>query len=263
MLISIITINYNNLQGLKNTMNSVFEQSYKDIEYIIIDGGSTDGSKDFIESKKESLYYWVSEKDGGIYDAMNKGIDQATGNYLLFLNSGDWLVDKLVVEKFVNLKPIEDIVYGDPLVRNGSKWKRKSMPKEMNAVIALTNTLNHQAIFYSSNLTSDNFRYNTSYKVISDWIFTNDAIILKNGTTRYIDLLVSCFENPGISSDFSLRNKERKRYLKENFDPMFLNLLKEYKLIRNQHNSLKNSFLVRIMVKMLQKKGQFIQYFKK
>ena len=159
MLISIITINFNNLDGLQRTMTSVFEQSHSAIEFIVIDGGSNDGSKAHIESCQDQINYWVSEKDQGIYHAMNKGIDKTTGDYLLFLNSGDWLVDKFVIETFVNFKPVEDIVYGDPLVRKKNKWVRKFMPKEMSPVIALTHTLNHQAIFYNNNLVDKDFKY--------------------------------------------------------------------------------------------------------
>jgi glycosyltransferase involved in cell wall biosynthesis len=263
MLISIITINYNNEVGLKKTMTSVFEQSHSAIEYIVIDGGSNDGSTAFITEHSKDLAYSISESDEGIYHAMNKGIDKATGDYLLFLNSGDWLVDNFVIEKFINFKPIEDILYGDPLVRDDIKWKRKFMPKEMNAVVALTHTLNHQAIFYSSNLIGENFKYNTSYRCISDWILTNDAIIFKKCSSRYLDLVVCCFEDPGISSDFNLRHTERKRYLKENFDPLFLGLLKEYKVLNKQHKSLKNSPLIKVALWMRQKKAQLIDYFKK
>ncbi len=85
--LSIITINLNNLAGLQKTMQSVFEQTFTDYEYIVIDGGSTDGSKEYIEQHSDKLAYWVSEKDKGIYNAMNKGIIKAGGDYLLFLNS--------------------------------------------------------------------------------------------------------------------------------------------------------------------------------
>ncbi|WP_417858947.1 glycosyltransferase family 2 protein [Xanthomarina gelatinilytica] len=263
MLISIITINYNHLAGLKKTMQSVLEQTYSKIEYIIIDGGSTDGSKEYIESKDKNLAYWVSEADQGIYHAMNKGIDQATGEYLLFLNSGDWLVDKLVVERFVNFKPTEDIVYGDPLVREGNTWKRKFMPKEMSVGVALTHTLSHQAEFYKRSLFNDNFRYNTSYKVVSDWILTNNAIIFKNASTRYIDLVVCYFENPGISSDFNFRHAERNSYLKDHFDPVFLKLLKEYKRLNKTHTLLINNKLIKAVLWLLKKKTSLFQLFKK
>ena len=84
--ISIITINYNDLKGLQKTFNSVVNQSNKDFEYLVIDGGSSDGGKEFLEQNSDQLAYWISEKDSGIYNAMNKGIRAATGDYLLFLN---------------------------------------------------------------------------------------------------------------------------------------------------------------------------------
>ncbi len=263
MKITIITINYNHLEGLKTTMKSVFDQTYGSIEYIVIDGGSNDGSTTHIAEHSNSLAYSISEPDEGIYHAMNKGIDKATGDYLLFLNSGDWLVDQFVIEKFTNFKPTEGIIYGDPLVKDGNKWIRKFMPKDMDVGVALTHTLNHQAIFYNNSLFKENFKYNTSYKVVSDWILTNDAIIFKNCSTRYLDLVICCFEDPGISSDFNLRHTERKRYFKENFDPIFLRLLKDYQFLNNQHLALKNRPLIKMALWMLQKKRQLVQYFKK
>ncbi|TXE17127.1 glycosyltransferase [Psychroserpens burtonensis] len=165
MQLSIITINYNHLEGLKTTMTSVFEQTYGSIEYIVIDGGSNDGSAAFIAEHTNKLVYSISEPDEGIYHAMNKGIDQATGDYLLFLNSGDWLVDQFVIEKVIGFKPIEDIVYGDPLVRKGDKWVRKFMPKAMSIGVALTHTLAHQAEFYHKDL----FNVCYSSDSVSNW----------------------------------------------------------------------------------------------
>jgi glycosyltransferase involved in cell wall biosynthesis len=113
MKLSIITINYNNLEGLKRTYESVVSQTCQDFEWIIIDGGSTDGSKDFIEEHQAQFAYWCSEPDKGIYNAMNKGIVKATGEYLQFLNSGDNLVDDKVIEEFLALGWEEDVVSGD------------------------------------------------------------------------------------------------------------------------------------------------------
>ena len=263
MLITIITINYNNIEGLKKTMQSVFSQTYKNIEYVVIDGGSTDESKAYIESNKQHLAHWVSEPDNGVYEAMNKGIDQATGNYLLFLNSGDWLFDNVVIETFIKLKPIEDIVYGDPLMRVNNKWQRLYMPKTMNKIIAITNTLAHQAEFYKRSLFQDGLRYDTSYQVVSDWILTNHAIVFNNCTTRYIDLVVCYFDDPGISSDLKLRIKERKRYLEENFDPLFLKLLRTYRILQKEHDAIKNNILVKGALWMHHKGEKSIHFFKK
>ena len=94
LLISIITINYNNKSGLSRTIESVINQTYSNIQYIIIDGASTDGSKKIIKKYEHHISYWISEPDSGIYNAMNKGVDKAVGDYLLFLNSGDYLHGK-------------------------------------------------------------------------------------------------------------------------------------------------------------------------
>lgn len=242
-------------------MQSVLEQTYSKIEYIIIDGGSTDGSIAHIENYKESLAYWVSEPDQGIYHAMNKGIDQATGDYLLFMNSGDWLASKDVIETFVGFKPVEDIVYGDPLVRDGNTWKRKFMPKQMSVGKALSNTLGHQAEFYKGSLFYDGFRYDTSYQVVADWILTNQAIIFKNASTRYIDLVVCYFEDPGISADFNRRQTERNRYLKAHFSPEFLDLLKDYKQLNSELKDLKKSSIIQGGLWLLKLKRQLLNIF--
>ncbi len=99
MLLSIITINYNDKFGLERTIKSVQEQTFTNFEHIIIDGGSTDGSKEVIEANKNSFSYWVSEPDKGIYNAMNKGIKEAKGEYLFFLNSGDHLNGQNALDK--------------------------------------------------------------------------------------------------------------------------------------------------------------------
>ena len=110
-LISIITVNLNNLEGLKRTMTSVFEQTWQEYEYIIIDGGSTDGSKEYIESFSDKISVWVSEPDAGIYNGMNKGIKVANGEYLLFLNSGDHLFDNRVLDTNRKFLTLYDLVY--------------------------------------------------------------------------------------------------------------------------------------------------------
>ena len=109
--ISIITVNYNNLEGLQRTFNSVFNQTWKEFEYVVIDGGSTDGSKELIEKYNDKIDYWVSESDNGIYNAMNKGIKKAKGEYLLFLNSGDNLFNHTVLEENHSVIKEMDLIY--------------------------------------------------------------------------------------------------------------------------------------------------------
>lgn len=118
MLLSVVTINYNNIEGLKKTIPSVLAQNYSELEYIIIDGGSLDGSKEYIESiESNCIAYWVSEPDNGLYDAMNKGIDHASGEYILFLNSGDMFFKPASLSYLADcaISKNADIVYGSAL----------------------------------------------------------------------------------------------------------------------------------------------------
>ena len=113
MKISIITINYNHAEGLRCTIKSTIAQTFTGYEFIIIDGGSSDGSVDVIKEYANKIDYWVSEPDGGIYPAMNKGVQQAHGKYCIFMNSGDEFYAKDVLEKIVGMELKEDIVCGD------------------------------------------------------------------------------------------------------------------------------------------------------
>lgn len=114
MRLSIITINYNNIVGLESTVNSVLNQTSKDFEYIVIDGNSSDGSADYLNKEEGNFSYWVSEPDTGIYNAMNKGLKRANGEYLLFLNSGDTLVHEDVLKQVIqSFNSNFDIYYGN------------------------------------------------------------------------------------------------------------------------------------------------------
>ena len=110
--LTIITINRNNLEGLRKTIASVVSQTWRHFEYIVIDGASCDGSAEYIASMSDAIDYWISEKDSGVYEAMNKGVVKAQGEYLLFLNSGDFLVDKEVLSKVFDLAKGADILCG-------------------------------------------------------------------------------------------------------------------------------------------------------
>ena len=110
--LTIITINRNNLEGLRKTIASVVSQTWRHFEYIVIDGASCDGSAEYIASMSDAIDYWISEKDSGVYEAMNKGVVKAQGEYLLFLNSGDFLVDKEVLSKVFDQAKGSDILCG-------------------------------------------------------------------------------------------------------------------------------------------------------
>ena len=112
MKYSIITVNYNNKDGLRKTIESVIHQTFRDFEFIVIDGGSTDGSAEVLKEYDAQIDYWVSEPDNGVYYAMNKGTRQAHGDYLNFMNSGDCLYDEKVLEHLSAKGLSADIIVG-------------------------------------------------------------------------------------------------------------------------------------------------------
>lgn len=199
-LISIITINLNNLSGLIKTVESVTLQDYPHVEYLIIDGGSSDGSVEFISSNNSKFDYWLSEKDEGIYDAMNKGIFHAKGEYLIFLNSGDTFASRTSLSKLIYDNIEYDIVYGNLALDKISTRELIKYPALLSLKYFRYATLPHQATLIRKKLFSNFGSYNTSYKIVSDWIFFCDVIIKHKVTYKYVDELISIFDINGISS---------------------------------------------------------------
>ena len=227
MKYSIITVNYNNRDGLRKTIESVIHQSCKDFEYIIIDGGSTDGSVDVIKEYDGQIDYWVSEPDKGIYNAMNKGIKKATGEYLNFMNSGDCFYDHDVLK---NTMPYltADIVHGRLFYYN-RRERSVYLKGEPNMQHFLDNTLNHQSSFIARKL-FDNSLYDENYKIVSDWKFFMEKLILQNCSFISIPVRVGLFEEGGISESASLLDaKERKEVLEQLFPPRMVETFIRFK----------------------------------
>lgn len=175
--LSIITINYNNSDGLKQTIESVLEQTCQEFEYIVIDGGSVDSSIQHILAYQNRLKYWCSEKDSGVYNAMNKGIRQAMGEYLLFLNSGDFLCDDNVLEKVIPTLSGIDIVYGDILLKSASGETRALIyPDKLSVKYMFKDTIGHPASFIKRSLFVNSL-YSEHFKIVSDWEFFLKKII--------------------------------------------------------------------------------------
>jgi glycosyltransferase involved in cell wall biosynthesis len=210
--LSIITINLNNDKGLRKTIESILIQTYSEYEYIIIDGGSTDGSVEVIKENEHKISFWVSEPDTGIYNAMNKGILKATGEYFLFLNSGDWLVDNNVLTDFSDLNSKEDIVCGNLLLwYNGESILRESLQKEdLSFEFFYRDTLPHPASFIKSELFKIFGLYNEKNVIVSDWEFFFKCLILNNCTYNHFDRIISYFDLTGISSKEETRIIQKK-----------------------------------------------------
>ena len=222
MKLSIITINYNNRDGLAKTLKSVAGQSVRDFEYIVVDGGSTDGSADFLTDPGYHIGRYVSEKDSGIYNAMNKGVRMASGEYLLFLNSGDTLYDCTVVDNILpELESGEDIITGRMLFSDEGRYLQADNP--LTFQYFYKTSLPHNATFIRRRLLVET-PYDESLTIVSDWKFFVEAIILQGCSYRIVENIISEFDTNGISTtNPTLLQQERQRVLKELFPERLLN----------------------------------------
>ncbi len=252
MDLTIITINFNNATGLRKTTESVVNQTSRDFEYIVIDGGSTDNSIEIINAfavietpslnEKGKAFYpcswhssserieggFLSEPDKGIYHAMNKGIQLAHGKYLHFLNSGDWLVDNNVVRNMLNeitsltSKDIQpelgpDILVGNVIsVRPDGKVRYNRNTKEVSLFTFYRGTLQHTSAYIRRALFDKYGLYDETLKIVADWKWYLIVAGLNNAYVQFTDNYVTCFDTTGISStQLELDKIERRKVLEE------------------------------------------------
>lgn len=230
--ISIITINYNNARGLEKTIESVVAQNYCDLEYIIIDGGSTDESVEIIKKNKTVINKWISEKDNGVYNALNKGIKIATGDYLLFLNSGDHFYNSEVLNLNTKHIDVQDIIIFDIHLYGLGKDYIHRHPDELHFSFLFEETFAHQSVFIKRSLFDEIGLYDENLKIVSDWKFFIYAIV-SGATYKFVHNVLSTFYFGGISSTVQgtrIRQKERETILKEEFKLYY----KDYKLLNEQ-----------------------------
>ena len=150
--VTIITISYNAVLGIERTINSVITQTYSNLQYIIIDGGSTDGTVDIIKKYADKIDYWVSEPDSGIYYAMNKGIAIADGDWINFMNAGDYFVDRNVIEQIFqhNIECTDNVIYGNTI----GKYKHGFISEKPEPLVVMNKRLPfcHQSVFVKEQL---------------------------------------------------------------------------------------------------------------
>lgn len=220
MKLSVITINYNNIAGLEKTFKSVWEQTLNDFEYIVIDGASNDGSEHLVLQHADKISYWVSEPDKGVYDAMNKGILKATGEYCIFMNSGDCFYSNDVVENVTPHLNGTDIIYGNTHYTDGKIRYSKDEPPYFS--FFYISGWAHQATFIKTELLKK-YMYDDSYKIVSDWKFLLQVVIKDNCTCLSIDQNISLFDATGISStNNDLIVREKKEVLNEMFTERYI-----------------------------------------
>lgn len=219
MNLSIITINYNNIEGLRKTIDSVLAQKWKDYEWIIIDGGSTDGSKKLIEEVAacplSQISFWCSERDNGVYNAMNKGIKHSHGYYLNFLNSGDCYHEADTLAQVFNEKVNNaDIIYGNYIKVVSENRDFRNQADVIPFSILLKWGYNHQSTFIKSSLFECDL-YDENLRIVSDWkLFLKWH--LQNKSFKHIDVIVCDFDGTGIcNTQRTLMEEEKNIVLQE------------------------------------------------
>lgn len=263
--LTIITINYNNASGLKKTLDSVAAQSCQDFEHVIVDGASTDGSVDVIKDyllkiedcRLQIEVKWVSEKDSGIYNAMNKGIRMATSEYLLFLNSGDALENSKVVKKFLSANVTADVATGIERMPNG---RLIPAPKDSDLSYAFfyEDTLLHQSTFIRRDAFERYGLYREDYRIVSDWEWFFHAVVRDGATYQTLDFVVADFDGEGMSNSSKhrqLQNFEREQVHKELLPRIRPNYeeLQRLRLVSREYEFLKNGkfgFLIKLILKL-------------
>lgn len=197
--LTIITINKNNSSGLEKTCLSVSTQTFKKIEWIVIDGASEDNSIEIIKQFSDNINYWVSEIDSGIYNAMNKGIIRATGEYILFLNSGDCLLHPWTLHDVINeiiISEYADIYFSDSI---NDKYFIRKYPKIITTSYLINRNICHQNSLIRRELFNYNL-YDENFKIISDWYFSISMLINYNIKFYHLKTYISLYNTEGISS---------------------------------------------------------------
>ena len=267
-LLSIVTINRNNAAGLQRTMQSVLEQTVDDIEYVVVDGASTDGSVDVIRQFETGFgdrLKWVSEPDAGIYNAMNKGIRMASGDYIQILNSGDILAAPDVTEKMTTAlkrhNAVVPILYGN-MIRNFGNGKLKRdrsgadrkesdlKPHEVEWTMYdfIRGTVNHDPTYIHRSLYEKYGLYDDSLRIASDWKWFVNAVVYGGEKLYYVPVDVTVFDTTGISeTNLEAREKERRTELEKMLPAAILKDYDKYHFPIGQYKRLKKHHMWRLV----------------
>lgn len=247
MKLSIITINYNNSDGLRKTIDSIMCQTWRDFEWLIIDGSSSDDSKSIIEqvaSKSEAnVSYWCSEPDKGVYNAMNKGIAKAKGEYILFMNSGDCIAYPSTLQDVFDDNQNADILFGYMMRKtlDGVPHNIPSMKDHLYWEDFYFDTLPHQSSYIKRELFDKIGGYDESYPRLADWKWFVDAVVYNHASVLFLHEKLSVYECGGISEDEHWKDDLYR--LRDEKYPAFiplqdLSLLKDLRVIMENRWSL-------------------------
>jgi glycosyltransferase involved in cell wall biosynthesis len=232
-LVSIVTVNLNDRDGLERTLGSIGRQAFTDREVIVVDGGSTDGSVDVVRAHAHVVTDWLSEKDSGIYDAMNKGIRRARGTYCAFVNAGDALASDEALGRFFGAgEPVEDVLYSDAVVEHEdgstSVWPT---PEELTWDYLMQTTLPHPSAAIRRDLFDRLGLYDTRFRIGADYEFFLRALVVHGATWRRVPVPLGHFVEGGISSrpeSFAASREERQLAKERALSPLLRAHFEEY-----------------------------------
>ncbi|GHU12803.1 glycosyl transferase [Spirochaetia bacterium] len=242
MKLSIITVNKNNAPGLEKTIKSVVCQTFRDFEYIVIDGASTDGSVNIIKEYVTGINYWVSEADTGIYSAMNKGIQKAAGEYCLFLNSADCLISPTTLENVFNeIDMSSDIYYSD---LQKSNFDYTSIPVNANVNYIIGNTMNHQNMLIRRTLFCDHGFYDENISLVADTEFLLRETWVYKVKLKHINTNIALYDISGLSgwAPSDLINREREIICSNIFGELGPSIFELYQYRTSLYGSITKSF---------------------
>ena len=205
MKISVITVNRNNAEGLKKTIESVVLQTVPVHEFIIIDGASSDESVTVIKEYADKITYWISEPDKGIYNAMNKGITKATGEWCIFMNSGDCFSNVSVIDSIIKSGATADIICGNTVFQTNPVSK-KTHPQEITLNYLFDTTINHQSAFIRLDLLRKH-PYDEKLRIVSDRKFFLQTLILDNCSYKSLDIDIADYDITGYSAQNRLATR--------------------------------------------------------
>ncbi len=237
---SVITVCYNEEAGIPRTIESIEKQTLQNFEWIVVDGGSVDRTLEFIRNSQRKPDILVSEKDGGIYQAMNKGIGMAHGEYLIFLNGGDYFFNEDTLQSVMERGLNSDIAYGDIMVFDEKMQPALlEMPEQLTPEFHFHKTLPHQSTFIRRKLFEKIGSYDESLRIVADYDFTIKAMTRYQIEFQHIGIPVAWFFPLGVSNDNQRREKEKslvhKRYFSKLERLIYRNRLQSRYYIARNH----------------------------
>ncbi len=248
--LTIITINFNHKDGLKRTINSIVSQTFTDYEWIVVDGGSNDGSKKLLEQYIDKFAWWCSEPDKGVYNAMNKGIAHATGEYINFMNAGDCFASPTILNEVFSKNQTADVLYGRMVVGtiDGEEFWPNMMKPRLRWFDFYNSTLNHQSTFTKREMFVKYGLYDESYKVYADWRHFTQIIGIEKASYEFIPKIVSIYEGGGLSdSQAETCKKELARLRQEVYPTLSTDILRDLNQLDVVYSCKLSKFLFKVL----------------